>query len=59
MIPPEHDADFVAAMENVLDVYRRPYNPSMPVVCMDETPRQLIRETRTPEIGRASCRERV
>jgi len=35
-------------MERVLDVYRRPYNPDFPVVCMDETPRQLIRETRTP-----------
>lgn len=35
-------------MERVLDVYRRPYNASIPVVCMDETPRQLIRETRAP-----------
>lgn len=35
-------------MERVLDVYRRPYNMDIPVVCMDETPRQLIRETRTP-----------
>jgi len=35
-------------MEEVLDVYRRPYNPKFPVVCMDETPRQLIKETRTP-----------
>jgi len=35
-------------MERVLEVYRRPYNVDIPVVCMDETPRQLIRETRTP-----------
>jgi len=35
-------------MERVLDVYRRPYSSAFPVVCMDETPRQLIRETRTP-----------
>lgn len=35
-------------MERVLDVYRRPYNAAIPVVCMDETPRQLIRETRAP-----------
>jgi hypothetical protein len=35
-------------MEEVLDVYKRPYNPKFPVVCMDETPRQLIKETRTP-----------
>jgi len=33
-------------MENVLDVYKRPYSAKYPVVCMDETPRQLIRETR-------------
>lgn len=48
MIPPEANAEFVAAMERVLDVYRRPYNSDYPIVCMDETPRQLIRETRTP-----------
>ena len=58
MIPPEHDADFVAAMENVLDVYKRPYNADFPVVCMDETPRQLIKETRTPIPGAAGCLER-
>lgn len=43
-------------MEAVLDVYKRPYNPLRPVVCMDESPRQLIQETRTPlpvKAGRA------
>lgn len=35
-------------MERVLDVYKRPYNETRPVVCMDETPKQLIKETRTP-----------
>ncbi len=48
MIPPQRNADFAAAMEQVLDVYRRPYDKALPVVCMDETPRQLIRETRRP-----------
>ena len=48
MIPPRRNADFAAAMERVLDVYRRPYDPAFPVVCMDETPRQLISETRQP-----------
>ena len=48
MIPPQGNDDSVAAMEKVLDVYRRPYNAAFPVVCMDETPRQLIRETRVP-----------
>ena len=35
-------------MEQVLEVYKRPGNPSRPVVCMDEAPRQLIAETRMP-----------
>ena len=35
-------------MERVLDVYRRPLDPAFPVVCMDETPRQPISETRAP-----------
>ncbi len=48
MIPPQGNAEFVAAMEQVLDVYHRPYDAAFPVVCMDETPRQLIREMRTP-----------
>ena len=39
-------------MERVLDVYRRPYDAAFPVVCMDETPRQLLRETRVPISGR-------
>ena len=46
MIPPQRNADFAAAMEEVLDVHRRPYAPSRPVVCMDETPRQLIGRSR-------------
>jgi len=41
-------------MEQVLDVYKRPYDPMLPVVCMDESPRQLIRETRLPIAG--GCR---
>jgi hypothetical protein len=35
-------------MEQVLDVYKAPYDPDFPVVCMDESPKQLIKETRTP-----------
>jgi len=35
-------------MEMVLDVYKRPYNAQYPVVCMDESPKQLIAETKTP-----------
>jgi hypothetical protein len=52
IIAPEHSGDFVARMEQVLDVYKRPYDPRRPVVCMDESPRQLIRETRPPLLAR-------
>ena len=48
VIPPECDAEFVAHMENVLETYEKPYNPSQPVICMDEQPVQLIKETRQP-----------
>ena len=48
VIPPTHDGEFVADMEAVLDVYAKPYNPECPVICMDEQPVQLQRETRTP-----------
>ena len=34
---PEADAEFVAKMEDVLEVYQRPYDPLRPVVCIDET----------------------
>jgi hypothetical protein len=43
-IPPEQDAAFVCQMEQVLEVYKRPYDPAHPVVCMDEQPKQLISE---------------
>jgi len=43
----------VANMENVLDVYKRPYDLNNPVVCMDESPKQLIGETKVPiKMGR-------
>ena len=48
VIPPEADAEFVAGMEEVLDVYARPYDPAYPVLCMDEQPVQLLKETRPP-----------
>ena len=47
-IPPEQDAGFVAQMEQVLQVYARPYDPLHPVVCMDEQPKQLLREAHRP-----------
>lgn len=42
------NSDFVANMERVLDVYKRPLNKELPLVCMDESPKQLIKETRLP-----------
>jgi hypothetical protein len=47
VIPPAANAAFVAAMEDVLEVYLRPHDPDRPVVCLDETTKQLIKETRT------------
>jgi len=35
-IPPKHNAEFVFHMENVLEVYQRPYDPRFPLICMDE-----------------------
>ena len=47
-IPPKQDAAFVCAMEQVLEVYKRPYDPLYPVVCMDETSKQCVKEIRPP-----------
>jgi hypothetical protein len=46
VIPPKQNAEFVANMENVLEIYKMPYNSAIPVICMDEQPTQLIKETR-------------
>lgn len=45
---PKIDSHYVAAMEDVLDCYEQAYNPKEPVVCFDETSKQLIAETRLP-----------
>ena len=47
-IPPKASAEFVSCMEDVLEVYHRPYDPARPVVCMDESFKQLIGEVREP-----------
>jgi hypothetical protein len=59
VIPPTSDAEFVADMEAVLDTYARPYNRDCPVICMDEQPVQLQRETRTPIPATAKHSKRV
>ena len=48
VIPPEADAEFIAAMEEILDTYEEAYDADYPVLCMDEQPVQLHREVRTP-----------
>ena len=58
VIPPEASAGFVAAMEDVLEVYHRPRDPDRPVVCLDETSKQLIAETRKPIAARPGQPER-
>jgi len=57
---PEANAEFVWHMEDVLDVYQRPADPAHPVVCLDETSRQLLAEVRAPlpaEPGRPARRD--
>lgn len=48
VIPPEANSEFVASMEEVLETYAQPYDRRFPVVCMDEQPVQLLKETRVP-----------
>ncbi len=45
---PEVSAEFVAPMEDLLDLYAEPYDPARPVICFDESPKQLIGEVREP-----------
>lgn len=45
---PSASAEFVAAMEHVLDVYEQPYDPKRPKVCFDESSKQLIKQTELP-----------
>ena len=41
-------SEYVAAMEDVLDLYAEPHDPQRPVVCFDETSTQLLADTREP-----------
>lgn len=55
---PEVSAEYVAAMEDVLDLYEEPYDERRPMVCFDESPRQLIAEVREripAAPGRTEC----
>jgi hypothetical protein len=59
VIPPESDSEFVASMEDVLDIYGLPYNEFIPVVCMDEQPIQLLNEIRASIPGTQEHAKRV
>ena len=48
MLPKEANADYVCAMEDVLEVYTRPYDPTRPVVCLDEASKQLVADVTPP-----------
>ena len=47
-IPPKESAEFVANMEDILDIYQQPYDPEYPLWCMDEKPYQILGESREP-----------
>ena len=55
---PKVDGAYVAAMEDVLDLYAQTPDPKRPVVCFDESPMQLIGEVRTPIPAAPGRRER-
>ena len=55
---PKVDAEYVARMEDVLELYAEPPDPERPVVCFDETPRQLIGESRVPIAAKPGQRAR-
>jgi len=59
VIPPEQDAEFVACMEDVLETYAKAYDPKHPVLCMDEQPVELLKETRVPIAATKAHGERV
>lgn len=48
VIPPDHNAEFVAKMEDVLELYEQAYDPEAPMVCMDEASKQLVRDVEKP-----------
>ena len=57
-LPGAPRAEFVCAMEDVLDVYTRPYDPQHPTVCLDETSKQRVGEVQAPLPaipGHAAC----
>jgi len=58
-IPPEQNAEFVAKMEDILDVYALPYDEKIPVICLDEKPYQLLGERREPIPMKAGSPQKI
>jgi len=59
VIPPRADGEFVAHMEEVLETYAQAYDSAHPVLCMDEQPVQLLKETRQSIPATADHPQRV
>lgn len=57
-IPPKQSAEFVYQMEDILEVYRRPHDPKRPVICMDESLKQVVGESCEPLPPRPGAVER-
>lgn len=58
-IPPKANAEFVAAMEDVLEVYERPFDPARPLIALDEAAKPLLADVRPPLPMRPGDPERV
>lgn len=48
MIPAQQNGQFVACLEDILDLYQKPYDPTVPVICQDEKPVQLLQQIKEP-----------
>ena len=59
VIPPKQNPEFAAHMEDVLDIYAQSYDPSFPVICMDEQPVQFTKETRASIPATSTSAKRV
>lgn len=58
-IPPQGSGEFVARMEDVLDLYQQPYDSLRPVICMDESSKQLVQEVLQPQPAKPGRPARV
>jgi hypothetical protein len=59
VIAPEQNAEFVWRMETLLDVYQTAYDPDVPVICIDEATKQLVKEIVVPIPAESGQPERI